>query len=80
VLEQLTGVGTDMSVNRPIVISGSGPKESFRPGRRGGGSGAPPVVEAIKADPRLTPCQGQSMLEIYEALTREERRFTSEKP
>jgi len=36
-------------------------------------------VEAINADRRLTPRQRQSMLEIDEALTREERRFTSEK-
>jgi hypothetical protein len=56
-----------------------GPQGELSPGRRGGGSGAAAIVEAIKADPRLTPRQRQSMLKIYEALTREERRFTSEK-
>ena len=32
VLEPLTGVGTDMSVDRPIVVSGSGQSQSFTPG------------------------------------------------
>lgn len=33
VLEPLTGVGTDMSVTRPIVVSGSGDSQSFAPGQ-----------------------------------------------
>lgn len=33
VLEPLTGVGTDMSVTRPIVVSGSGDDQSFTPGQ-----------------------------------------------
>ncbi len=33
VLQPLTGVGTDMSVTRPIVISGSGSSQSFAPGQ-----------------------------------------------
>jgi putative ABC transport system permease protein len=33
VLEPLTGVGTDMSVNRPIVVSGSGQNQTFTPGQ-----------------------------------------------
>ena len=36
VLEPLTGVGTDMSVSRPLQVSGSGSNESFRPGGPGG--------------------------------------------
>lgn len=32
VLKPLTGVGTDMSVTRPIKVSGSGSSRSFRPG------------------------------------------------
>jgi ABC-type antimicrobial peptide transport system permease subunit len=35
VLKPLTGVGTDMSVTRPIKISGSGSSKSFRPGLGG---------------------------------------------
>lgn len=57
-----------------------GPQGELSPrATRRGQRRPPPVMEAIKADPRLTPRQRQSMLEIYEALTREERRFTSEK-
>ena len=33
VLEPLTGVGTDMSVTRPIQITGSGENQSFAPGQ-----------------------------------------------
>ena len=33
VLEPLTGVGTDMSVTRPIQVSGSGEDQSFAPGQ-----------------------------------------------
>ncbi len=33
VLEPLTGVGTDMSVSRPIVVSGSGSDQGFAPGQ-----------------------------------------------
>jgi putative ABC transport system permease protein len=33
VLKPLTGVGTDMSVTRPIVVSGSGEDQSFAPGQ-----------------------------------------------
>ena len=33
VLEPLTGVGTDMSVTRPIQITGSGQNQSFAPGQ-----------------------------------------------
>ena len=33
VLSPLTGVGTDMSVSRPIVVSGSGQDQSFTPGQ-----------------------------------------------
>jgi putative ABC transport system permease protein len=33
VLKPLTGVGTDMSVTRPIVVSGSGSNQSFTPGQ-----------------------------------------------
>ncbi len=33
VLEPLTGVGTDMSVTRPIVVSGQGPGQTFAPGQ-----------------------------------------------
>ena len=36
VLEPLTGVGTDMSVSRPLQVSGSGSSESFSPGGPGG--------------------------------------------
>jgi ABC-type antimicrobial peptide transport system permease subunit len=36
VLEPLTGVGTDMSVTRPILISGKGPEQSARLGPGGG--------------------------------------------
>ena len=37
VLKPLTGVGTDMSVSRPLNVSGSGSNQSFQPG-----SGPPP--------------------------------------
>jgi putative ABC transport system permease protein len=33
VLEPLTGVGTDMSVSRPIIVSGSGSSQTFTPGQ-----------------------------------------------
>src|SRR5204862_2002995 len=33
VLEPLTGVGTDMTVTRPIVVTGSGSNQSFTPGQ-----------------------------------------------
>jgi ABC-type antimicrobial peptide transport system permease subunit len=33
VLKPLTGVGTDMTVSRPIVVSGSGSNQSFGPGQ-----------------------------------------------
>jgi ABC-type antimicrobial peptide transport system permease subunit len=33
VLDPLTGVGTDMSVSRPIVVSGAGQSQSFTPGQ-----------------------------------------------
>jgi putative ABC transport system permease protein len=33
VLNPLTGVGTDMSVSRPIVVTGSGQNQSFTPGQ-----------------------------------------------
>ena len=33
ILKPLTGVGTDMSVTRPIVVSGSGDNQSFAPGQ-----------------------------------------------
>ena len=39
VLKPLTGVGTDMSVTRPLSVSGSGSNQTFRPG---GGTGGPP--------------------------------------
>jgi ABC-type antimicrobial peptide transport system permease subunit len=35
VLKPLTGVGTDMSVTRPLTTSGSGSNQSFRPGPGG---------------------------------------------
>jgi ABC-type antimicrobial peptide transport system permease subunit len=37
VLKPLTGVGTDMSVSRPLRVSGSDSNETFRPGPGGGG-------------------------------------------
>jgi putative ABC transport system permease protein len=37
VLKPLTGVGTDMSVSRPLRVSGSDSTETFRPGPGGGG-------------------------------------------
>ncbi len=43
VLEPLTGVGTDMSVTRPIVVSGSGGETSFR---AGGPAAGPPQLSA----------------------------------
>ena len=46
VLEPLTGVGTDMSVQRPIVVSGSGDSQSFAPGQTGSGPGGPPQLSA----------------------------------
>jgi len=33
VLEPLTGVGTDMSVSRPIIVSGPGSSQTFTPGQ-----------------------------------------------
>ena len=36
VLEPLTGVGTDMSVSRPLVVEGSGEDQEFTPGPGGG--------------------------------------------
>jgi ABC-type antimicrobial peptide transport system permease subunit len=36
VLDPLTGVGTDMSVTRPLQVSGSGPSQSFGPPGAGG--------------------------------------------
>jgi ABC-type antimicrobial peptide transport system permease subunit len=42
VLKPLTGVGTDMSVDRPIVVSGSGQSQSFSPGQPG--QGPPPQL------------------------------------
>ena len=57
VLKPLTGVGTDMSVQRPIVVSGSGDSQSFAPGQTGSGPSGPPQLSAkgsfvyvIKAD------------------------------
>ncbi len=41
VLEPLTGVGTDMSVSRPLQVSGSGSDQTFTPG-----SGGPPQLSA----------------------------------
>ena len=46
VLEPLTGVGTDLSVQRPIVVSGSGENQSFAPGQPGSPSGGPPQLSA----------------------------------
>ncbi len=40
VLKPLTGVGTDMSVQRPLRVSGSGSNQTFRPGPGGGGLSA----------------------------------------
>lgn len=37
VLKPLTGVGTDMSVQRPLKVSGAGSSQTFRPGPGGGG-------------------------------------------
>jgi putative ABC transport system permease protein len=42
VLRPLTGVGTDMSVSRPLRASGSGSDTTFRPGPGPGGPGAGP--------------------------------------
>ena len=43
VLDPLTGVGTDMSVTRPIVVSGSGSDQSFAPvSREPGRRSCPP--------------------------------------
>jgi putative ABC transport system permease protein len=42
VLKPLTGVGTDMSVTRPLSVSGSGSSQTFGPG--GGGPGGPPQL------------------------------------
>src|SRR3954452_20349949 len=39
VLKPLTGVGTDMSVTRPLNVSGSGSDQTFRPGAGPGGPG-----------------------------------------
>jgi ABC-type antimicrobial peptide transport system permease subunit len=41
VLKPLTGVGTDMSVTRPLKVSGSGSDQTFAPG---GGPGGPPQL------------------------------------
>jgi ABC-type antimicrobial peptide transport system permease subunit len=41
VLKPLTGVGTDMSVTRPLRVSGSGSSQAFGPG---GGRGGPPQL------------------------------------
>jgi putative ABC transport system permease protein len=40
VLAPLTGVGTDMSVNRPVLLSGSGSNQSFDPSSGAGGLSA----------------------------------------
>jgi putative ABC transport system permease protein len=39
VLKPLTGVGTDMSVTRPLRVSGSGSGQTFTPGAGAGGGG-----------------------------------------
>jgi ABC-type antimicrobial peptide transport system permease subunit len=45
VLEPLTGVGTDVSVTRPIEVSGSGEDQSFSPGQ-GPAQGGPPQLSS----------------------------------
>jgi transcriptional regulator with XRE-family HTH domain len=40
----------------------------------GDDGGEPPVVTAVRADPRLTARQRQALLEIYDAFTRQPRR------
>src|SRR5256885_3386149 len=47
VLKPLTGVGTDMSVTRPLKVSGSGSSQSFGPG---GGPGGPPQLSQSEQD------------------------------
>src|SRR5436853_5218733 len=52
VLRPLTGVGTDMSVSRPLKVSGSGSSQSFGPGGGGpgGGPGGPPPLSQSEQD------------------------------
>ncbi len=49
VLKPLTGVGTDMSVSRPLRVSGSGSGQTFSPGS-GGGPGARPRLSQSEQD------------------------------
>jgi putative ABC transport system permease protein len=49
VLKPLTGVGTDMSVSRPLRVSGAGQGQTFSPGS-GPGRGAPPPLSHGEQD------------------------------
>src|SRR4051812_47225876 len=52
VLKPLTGVGTDMSVSRPLKVSGSGSSQSFGPGGGavGPGRGGPGGLSGSEQD------------------------------
>ena len=54
VLRPLTGVGTDMSVTRPLRVSGSGSGQTFRvgpgPGPGGPGPGGPPGLSSSEQE------------------------------
>ena len=52
VLKPLTGVGTDMSVTRPLRVSGSGSGQTFTPG----GGGRVPASPS----PSATLCAGRT--------------------
>lgn len=64
VLEPLTGVGTDMSVDRPIVVSGSGEGQSFTPGQ--GQPGQPPQL-STKEQKELQKENGSARIGLADA-------------
>src|SRR2546421_341751 len=55
VLKPLTGVGTDMSVTRPLRVSGSGSGQTFTPGGGGGPARAGSAAASAAAEAKAFP-------------------------